>query len=218
MGDATLLTLMSVVISALITGTATVIAAYISKGKEKRAEAQKVKVLTLHDYDSFSIKSKTRGFWNKGSIAIVLFALIVIAVIVRVLLVGGLVSNRAMPLATLPSNPISIPNLFSNPTSTPTLSPSPIPTKDPCRFFTSRVYRGEKVYTANVLNKNLNIRKLPSLSAPIITSVQNGTELQILNGPICSDSLMWWEASTINGSVRGWIAEQNSAGTYYIQP
>jgi hypothetical protein len=80
------------------------------------------------------------------------------------------------------------------------------------------VYKGEKVHSANVLNKNLNIRKLPSLSARIVTSVPNGTEFQILNGPICADGIMWWEASIIDGSNKGWIAEVSSSGTYYIQP
>ena len=91
-------------------------------------------------------------------------------------------------------------------------------TIDPCKKFVSRVYKGEKVYAANVLDENLNIRRSPNLSAKIITYVKNGTEFQILNGPVCADGLMWWEASTNNGSTKGWIAEVNSNGTYYIEP
>ena len=119
-----------------------------------------------------------------------------------------------MMVETSTSTPTITPTLISN---TPQ-HPRPISTIDPCGRFVSRIYKGEKVRSANILDENLNIRRSPSLSAEIITYVKNGTEFQILDGPVCADNLMWWEASTKNGSIKGWVAEVNSFGIYYLEP
>ena len=81
MGDPALLNLLSVVISAVITAAGTVIAAYISRGKEKKAEPQKGKILLPPGYGS-----ETKRFWNIRSIVIITFALIGIAIAARWLL------------------------------------------------------------------------------------------------------------------------------------
>lgn len=174
-------------------GVAGTIAAIFLNKKLSEKKTEPTKILTLDSTQP--IKKQKNKFWIWVAVAAIIGLALLLT---RTFLVPALTS-------------VFYP-------STPTPLPSPTPTPDPCKNFVSRVYKGEKVHIANLLDKNLNIRKLPSLSAPIITSVQNGTEFQILNGPVCADTLMWWEASTTNGSVRGWIAEENSAGIYYLEP
>ena len=186
-------TLIGSVIAALIGVAGMIATIFINKRlSEKKAESE-LKVLLLPNTQP--IKRRRNRLWMRIAVA--------------TLSVLAFTSILLINLPVLPKVLFAI---------TPTSLPDPSPTIDPCKNFVSRVYKGEKVHTANILDKNLNIRKLPSLSAPIITSVKNGTEFQILNGPVCADTLMWWEASTTNGSVKGWIAEVNINGTYYIQP
>ncbi len=82
MRDPVLVTLLSAAISAFITATGTVIAAYIAKSRENKEEPKTATILKLPGY----AESKARGFWNKRSIAVILFALISITVITRALL------------------------------------------------------------------------------------------------------------------------------------
>lgn len=136
--------------------------------------------------------------------------LVTVSSVISAIVVGAIMGIGYLINTTPPIKPK--PTVTLIPISTTTSTP------DPCGIFISRVSRGSKVQSANLLSKNLNVRRLPSISADIITSVPNGTEFQILNGPICADGLMWWEASTMTGNTRGWIAEVNSNGIYYIEP
>ena len=129
MSDPALLTLLSVVISALITATGTVIAAYISK-KGTIEQPRTAKIFRPPNYHP----SPKKGFWNKRSIAIIVSAFIVITFVA-----GTLLLSRFDRLA-------------SN-SATPTTLPSITPTIDPCKNFVSKVYKGEKVHSANVLDK-----------------------------------------------------------------
>jgi len=62
MDNSALLTLLSVVISAIITSTGTVIAAYISKDKGKKANPPIETILRLPGHDSSSLKLETKKF------------------------------------------------------------------------------------------------------------------------------------------------------------
>ena len=93
MDNSALLTLLSVVISAIITSTGTVIAAYISKDKGKKANPPIETILRLPGHDSSSLKLETKKFWNKRSIVIVILVLIIVAVAARWLL-GKFTSER----------------------------------------------------------------------------------------------------------------------------
>jgi len=102
------------------------------------------------------------------------------------------------------------------PTPTPTATQSM--TVDKCEGITSKLYINATAYSANKLETSLNIRNAPGLKALKVNSVKNGTEFLIIGGPVCVDNIMWWEATTSNGNIKGWIAEASSNGTYYLLP
>ncbi|HNE03025.1 MAG TPA: SH3 domain-containing protein [Anaerolineales bacterium] len=146
-------------------------------------------------------------FSNYETITLVLAILTIVVTII-----GFFISGHDWFPAPLPQTETSVA------ISTSSNSDNVTATSNLCEGYNSRVQIGAKVITANALDQSLNIRKLPSLSSPIVNSLQNNAELQILDGPICSDKIMWWEASTTDGKVKGWVAEVSLSGVYYLRP
>lgn len=100
----------------------------------------------------------------------------------------------------------------------PTPTPTSTPAKTVCDNLVSRIHIGDTIRVANTLSNNLNFRKVPGLSSPKVTSVKNGTNFVILDGPVCIDTILWWEAVTLDGRIQGWIGEVNNGGFYYLEP
>jgi len=90
MDNSSLLTVLSVIVSAIITSAATVLAAYISKGRAKRVNAAKGTVLTLPGYAT--PHPRVLFFSNKWTFAAIILSLISLALATRWLL-GGYASN-----------------------------------------------------------------------------------------------------------------------------
>ncbi len=73
--------------------------------------------------------------------------------------------------------------------------------------------------TARVTYSNgisLRIRSEPGLDSNKIGLLAEGTEMDIIGGPECTDSLLWWNVKTKDGII-GWVAE-GSNGDYMIEP
>jgi hypothetical protein len=79
-----LLTLLSVILSALITSAGIVLAAYVSKDRENKADSTKETILKPSGYVAPAPKSK--NFWNWQSLAVIALSLIVLTVFIRWLL------------------------------------------------------------------------------------------------------------------------------------
>lgn len=61
------------------------------------------------------------------------------------------------------------------------------------------------------------IRQSHSLSAEIITRIQPGGQMMILEGPVCNDASNWWKILGVNTNISGWTRE-NDAGRYFLAP
>ncbi len=62
----------------------------------------------------------------------------------------------------------------------------------------------------------LNLRAEPS--GALVTQLQEGTEVTVLDGPQCLDDFSWWQISVVEGAaVAGWAAE-GEPGSYYLEP
>lgn len=67
------------------------------------------------------------------------------------------------------------------------------------------------------------LRSAPSAGDNVIDNLPEGTEFEIISGPICyprperNDSYLYWEISVPSRNVKGWVAEGDLNG-YYIEP
>ncbi|MBI5959688.1 MAG: protein kinase [Chloroflexi bacterium] len=63
------------------------------------------------------------------------------------------------------------------------------------------------------------VRQTPGLSASVLRSIEAGQTFNILAGPQCADSVLWWQIDVYdtNGRWTGWIGE-GQGGTYWIEP
>ena len=66
---------------------------------------------------------------------------------------------------------------------------------------------------------NLNMRTSPGIKDNWMLTNISGTELNILNGPVCvlqeGGAYWWWEVENSSG-LRGWSAEAQQQGLYYF--
>jgi hypothetical protein len=63
-----------------------------------------------------------------------------------------------------------------------------------------------------------NVRREPGLRSenPVIGSIPNGGQMDIVDGPACVDGIVWWLVKADNGA-QGWTAEAQ-AGDRYLLP
>ena len=59
------------------------------------------------------------------------------------------------------------------------------------------------------------LRASPGLSGAFIMSVPSGTNLVILDGPVCRDNYGWWHVS--DGGIQGWTAD-GEGSEYWLIP
>lgn len=62
----------------------------------------------------------------------------------------------------------------------------------------------------------VNVRESAGISSERVGSMPEGTEFTAILGPICADSMWWWEISSPMG-YGGWVAEGDSSG-YFLEP
>ncbi len=93
---------------------------------------------------------------------------------------------------------------------------SPIATPNcagPRSYFYPGVYAVVSGMTGDPPN---NVRSGPGTSDPIIAKIYPGTIVKVLDGPICSDGLVFWrvESNFIPGGS-GWVAEGNGEQSFF---
>ena len=62
----------------------------------------------------------------------------------------------------------------------------------------------------------LRVRDMPGLDGKYMTQLYNGTKFNIVNGPVQMNDYTWWQISTPDGKIKGWLAESGE-GEYYIE-
>ncbi|HSK67052.1 MAG TPA: SH3 domain-containing protein [Anaerolineales bacterium] len=129
--------------------------------------------------------------------------------------------------STIPSTPTLLP--VSSPTSTSLSTPTiPAPAASPtqaqvaatdCQTILPSQLR---VDNAARVMRNLNMREAPQITGRLLTTNRTGTQVQIIDGPVCtpqgSTAYLWWMIRLSTGS-EGWSAEMPlHERTYFLEP
>jgi hypothetical protein len=80
----------------------------------------------------------------------------------------------------------------------------------------SRLSVGMDATVSFRLSLRLRIREAPGLDSRVITAMNRGTEMTIIDGPVCQDGYLWWEIER-NDGITGWSAE-GEPWMYYLEP
>jgi hypothetical protein len=63
----------------------------------------------------------------------------------------------------------------------------------------------------------LRVREEPGLSGKYITQLYNGARFTVIGGSQEIDNFVWWQITTPDGKITGWLAE-GEYGEYYVEP
>lgn len=66
----------------------------------------------------------------------------------------------------------------------------------------------------SVVADNLPIRAQPGFKNQILGSLSPSDTFQVVDGPECKDSYVWWQIK--NGQVQGWVGEADPATFKYL--
>lgn len=86
---------------------------------------------------------------------------------------------------------------------------SPVPTR------LSVGMKAMMTYTAS--GDPVVVRQAAGLAGDYLGQLYNGTQVEVLAGPVQIDDLNWWQIRTADGKISGWSAE-GSDGEYWISP
>lgn len=107
---------------------------------------------------------------------------------------------------------------FTN-THTSTFTPTFTPTIDPLSVVCPgallprlRVNQSAQV----IIIIGLNLREEPNFLSNLLLTIPLGTEVGVIEGPICQNGLYWWKILLTDGT-EGWAAEADLE-TYYLEP
>jgi len=68
-----------------------------------------------------------------------------------------------------------------------------------------------------IFDINLNVRPLPGLNRERLTSLDGGTHVSVIDGPVCVDDFVWWQIEL--DDLQGWVAEGSlEDDEYFIEP
>lgn len=104
------------------------------------------------------------------------------------------------------------------PTPSPSLTPNPHPTWYPCAgLYPSRLHVGDRAFVSYDPPLSNNVRKNPSTNATRLGKIEPGEEMEILEGPICNENMIWWRIDAISKNLTGWTSEGNGED-YWLVP
>jgi hypothetical protein len=121
------------------------------------------------------------------------------------------------PTATRTTSIGALPPSFtptSRPTNTTVRPPRPTATERVIcpGLIEPRLVIGERAQVAH--NDSNNIRSRPGTSSPRIGSIPGGSQVTVLDGPVCADGYVWWLVDFER--LVGWTAEGGTS--YWIRP
>lgn len=133
------------------------------------------------------------------------------------------------PTLTPPPAPENTPSSQPTPTAYPTNtlgpstpSPTPAPTFTPAIWKAcdnareSRLYKGMKASVSTDPPLPNRVRNAAGMSSSYLGLIEPGEEVDILDGPVCSDNMVWWKVDNRKGLI-GWTSEGDLA-TYWLVP
>ena len=124
-------------------------------------------------------------------------------------------SNYPTAQSNYPTDTISLP---SSPLPS-RWSPSPYPMMEiSCPGAPPiRIETGNLVRVTTTEGDKLRLRSSPEVADNIIKMIPAGTELMVIDGPMCSDDFSYWEIQIPGTTQTGWVAEGDYS-IYYIEP
>jgi hypothetical protein len=108
-------------------------------------------------------------------------------------------------------------------TATTTASPSPSPTSTPGPWqacpntYPSRLHPGYMAAVTDDPPLANRVRAFPGLGNTILGQLQPGERMEILEGPACSDRMVWWRVSSLEKNLTGWTSE-GDGDDYWLKP
>ncbi len=63
----------------------------------------------------------------------------------------------------------------------------------------------------------LRVRDVPGTKGKVLTQVNPGTAFKVGAGPVCGDGFLWWQVTSTDGKVQGWVAEGDMKH-YFVGP
>ena len=117
---------------------------------------------------------------------------------------------------TATETPAGTPEATTEPVGTETPAPTPIQISSDCPLaLPTRLQLGD---TARVTS-NLNMREAPAITSKLIRSNITGTQLAIIDGPVCEPyqdgAYLWWQVQRPDGES-GWSAEGSLTEQFYF--
>jgi hypothetical protein len=99
----------------------------------------------------------------------------------------------------------------AQPSSTPTVQATDTPVPEP------ELVAGGQARVVNVGEAALLARQAPATEAPVQSRLDEGTLVQILEGPVEAEGYTWWliQDDAANG---GWSAQSSQDGVEWLQP
>jgi len=61
------------------------------------------------------------------------------------------------------------------------------------------------------------VRRNPNTSAQVLGKIEPGEEVEILNGPSCSNGWVWWKVSSLEKNLIGWTSEGDGTDYWLIK-
>lgn len=114
-----------------------------------------------------------------------------------------------------------LPVSFEGLTSLP--SPTPEPVFSCPNAPSTRLHVGDTARITFTDGKTTRLRSAPEAGDNGIANLPEGTEFEIVGGPVCyprpgrSDAYVYWQVSVSSGDKTGWLAEGDLNG-YYLEP
>jgi len=63
----------------------------------------------------------------------------------------------------------------------------------------------------------LRLRGEPGLEGTLAGEIAPADVVDVINGPACSDQLVWWEVQSLSSGASGWTAEGNAYSTWLMR-
>jgi len=61
-----------------------------------------------------------------------------------------------------------------------------------------------------------NVRSAPGINQDLIGSIASGKAVELLEGPVCNNSLQWWEVRVLETDLVGWTPEGDHEASWLI--
>jgi uncharacterized protein YgiM (DUF1202 family) len=76
---------------------------------------------------------------------------------------------------------------------------------------------GDRVVVSQAAGQ-LSVRATPGTDANLLTHIDAGSQFTVLAGPQQADGFNWYQIRSDDGTVQGWVAEGDGAGTRWLSP